>query len=126
MCSTDDGPCFGERTGEKGEGPYKFLKYSEVLKKCHDFGAGLAQIGIPPGQSSHVGIYGRNCTSWVVASLACDAFSRVSVPLYDTLGPEAVEHIINEGLNYICVCVFVCVCACVCVCVCVFGCIVYT
>ena len=93
----DDGPCLGERTGEKGEGPYEFLKYSEVLKKAHDFGSGLVQIGIPPGQKSHVGIYGKNGTSWVVAALSCDAYSRVSVPLYDTLGPQAVEHIINEG-----------------------------
>ena len=61
------------------------------------------KIGIPIGQKSFVGIYSRNCTNWVVASLSCDAYSRVVVPLYDTLGPKAVAYAVNQG---------VCVCAC--------------
>ena len=83
--------------GHKGEGPYKFLCYSEVLKRAHKLGAGLAELGIPPGQDSFVGIYSRNCSNWVIAALSCDAYSRVTVPLYDTLGPKAVAYAVNQG-----------------------------
>ena len=34
---------------------------------------------------------------WVVVEQSCNCFSRVLVPLYDTLGPEAVSYIINQG-----------------------------
>ena len=96
-CSLDDGPCLGERRGPKGEGPYEFLKYSEILKRAHNFGAGLVNIGVPTGQKSFIGIYSRNCINWVVTSLSCDAYSRVVVPLYDTLGPKAVAFAVNQG-----------------------------
>ena len=94
---SDDGPCLGERSGEAGEGPYEFLKYSQVLQRAHDFGAGLEQIGLPLGQKGHLGIYSLNCINWTMAALSCDAYSRVVVPLYATLGREAIAHIINEG-----------------------------
>lgn len=94
---SDDGPCLGERTGEQGEGPYEFIKYSQVLKRAHDLGAGLEQIGLPLGQQGRLGIYSQNCINWTMAALSCDAYSRVVVPLYPTLGKEAIAHIINEG-----------------------------
>jgi len=34
---------------------------------------------------------------WVVVEQSCNCFSRVLVPLYDTLGPEAVSYIINQA-----------------------------
>ena len=34
---------------------------------------------------------------WVVTEQSCNYFSRVSVPLYDTLGTEALVHILNQG-----------------------------
>ena len=37
-------------------------------------------------QGSCVGLYMSNRAEWVVAELACCAYSYVSVPLYDTLG----------------------------------------
>ncbi|KAF6773804.1 hypothetical protein AHF37_07114 [Paragonimus kellicotti] len=33
---------------------------------------------------------------WVIAQHACSAYSYVYVPLYDTLGPEAMQHILNQ------------------------------
>lgn len=44
-----------------------------------------------------MGIYSRNCTNWVITALSCDAYSRVVVPLYDTLGPKAVAYAVNQG-----------------------------
>ena len=34
---------------------------------------------------------------WVLTEQAATCYSRVVVPLYDTLGPDAVSYIINLG-----------------------------
>lgn len=52
-------------------------------------GSGLLRFGLAPHQT--VGIYSVNCTAWVTVAEACSAYSMVSVPLYDTLGPDSVR-----------------------------------
>ena len=37
------------------------------------------------------------CTEWVLVDAAAHAYSMTSVPLYDTLGPDAVEYICNHA-----------------------------
>ena len=34
---------------------------------------------------------------WIISELACYTYSMVVVPLYDTLGPDAIRYIINKG-----------------------------
>lgn len=34
---------------------------------------------------------------WIIGELACYTYSMVVVPLYDTLGAEAIVFIINQG-----------------------------
>ena len=34
---------------------------------------------------------------WVLVDSALHSYSMISVPLYDTLGPEAVEYIANHA-----------------------------
>lgn len=34
---------------------------------------------------------------WIISELACYTYSMVAVPLYDTLGPEALVFIIDQG-----------------------------
>ncbi|XP_065883666.1 long-chain-fatty-acid--CoA ligase 1-like [Dysidea avara] len=94
MRISGDGLCLGKR--EPPNGPYKFIKYSEVEDQFTAFGSGLIKLGIKPGQESFIGIYTKNCIEWVVTEQACSAYSMIVVPLYDTLGSEAVEYIINQ------------------------------
>ena len=42
-----------------------------------------------------VGIYGKNSEEWVMVDLACLCSDVTSVTLYDTLGVESTEYIIN-------------------------------
>jgi len=58
-------------------------------------GSGLLQLGITP--KSMLGLYSVNCKEWVLLDAAAHAYSMVSVPLYDTLGPDAVEFICNHA-----------------------------
>jgi long-chain acyl-CoA synthetase len=53
------------------------------------------QNGIPKG--SCVGLYMINRPEWVITELACGSYSYISVPLYDTLGANAVKYIINHA-----------------------------
>ncbi|KIO29189.1 hypothetical protein M407DRAFT_21758 [Tulasnella calospora MUT 4182] len=44
-----------------------------------------------------VGIWSINRPEWQIIDIACQAYNKVSVSLYDTLGPDAVEYIINHA-----------------------------
>uniref|UniRef100_A0A8C9WKH0 long-chain-fatty-acid--CoA ligase n=1 Tax=Scleropages formosus TaxID=113540 RepID=A0A8C9WKH0_SCLFO len=69
------GPCLGyRRAGE----PYQWISYTEI-----EFCACVRSFVSP-------------CwLQWVIAELACYTFSMAVVPLYDTLGLEAMVHILN-------------------------------
>lgn len=49
------------------------------------------------GQLKTVGIWSKNVPNWQVIDLAVQAYHLVSVSLYDTLGKDAVEYIINHA-----------------------------
>lgn len=83
----------GEREIVKGEaGNYVWLTYKEVYDIVLKIGASIRSCGTIQG--ARCGIYGPNCTKWVVSMQACNAHGLYCVPLYDTLGAGAVEYII--------------------------------
>jgi long-chain acyl-CoA synthetase len=67
---------------------YVIVQFGELRT---ELGSGLLHYGLAPHQT--VGIYSVNCTGWVLTAEACNAYSMVTVPLYDTLGPDAVRYI---------------------------------
>ncbi|KAK9146686.1 hypothetical protein Sjap_006589 [Stephania japonica] len=76
-------------------GEYKWMTFGEVGTARSAIGSGLMYHGMPKGAS--IGIYFINRPEWVVVDHACSAYSYVSVPLYDTLGPDAVKFIVNHA-----------------------------
>jgi len=86
-----DGQCLGWR---EGNGPYQWLTYKQVAARAQRVGSGLLALGFKP--HDFVGIYSRNKLEWVLTEQACNAYSMVVIPLYDTLGNEAVEWILTE------------------------------
>nr|POE92064.1 long chain acyl-coa synthetase 1 [Quercus suber] len=76
-------------------GPYVWKTYKEVYDEVMCIGSALRASGAEPG--SRVGIYGSNCPQWIMAMEACNAHSLVCVPLYDTLGPGAVNFILDHA-----------------------------
>uniref|UniRef100_A0A671LRI1 Arachidonate--CoA ligase n=1 Tax=Sinocyclocheilus anshuiensis TaxID=1608454 RepID=A0A671LRI1_9TELE len=93
-----NGPCLGYR--KKGQ-PYQWLKYKQVFAsdRAEFLGSGLIHRGQKPSQESFIGIFAQNRPEWIIAELACYTYSMVAVPLYDTLGPEALVFIINRGTS---------------------------
>ncbi|XP_062180339.1 long chain acyl-CoA synthetase 1-like [Phragmites australis] len=76
-------------------GPYLWKSYKEVYEEVLQVGSALQQLGVQPGY--RVGIYGTNCPQWIVAMQACNGYSLICVPLYDTLGAGAVNYIIDHA-----------------------------
>lgn len=73
-------------------GEYKWMTYGEVGTARAAIGSGLMYHGVSKGSS--VGLYFINRPEWPIVDHACSAYSLVSVPLYDTLGPDAVKYIV--------------------------------
>ncbi|KAK4482127.1 hypothetical protein RD792_009266 [Penstemon davidsonii] len=76
-------------------GPYLWKSYKQVYHETLHTGSALRAHGIQPG--ARIGIYGTNCPQWIVAMEACSAHGFICVPLYDTLGPGAVNYIIDHA-----------------------------
>ena len=74
-------------------GDYQFITYGEAGVRVGNLAAGLRSLGIKPRES--VGIVSQNRAEWTLTDMACNLQAFVSVPLYDTLGPDAIEFIIK-------------------------------
>uniref|UniRef100_A0A8C7U0R5 Arachidonate--CoA ligase n=1 Tax=Oncorhynchus mykiss TaxID=8022 RepID=A0A8C7U0R5_ONCMY len=91
---SNDGPCLGSR---KPNQPYEWLSYREVADKAECIGSALLHRGHSQTGDKHIGIFSQNRPEWTISELACYTYSLVCVPLYDTLGLEAIEYIIDQA-----------------------------
>ncbi|XP_030293803.1 long-chain-fatty-acid--CoA ligase 6 isoform X1 [Sparus aurata] len=89
-----DGPCLGSRLPNQ---PYKWISYKEVTARAEHLGSGLLHQGCLPNPSQFIGVFAQNRPEWIISELACYTYSMVVVPLYDTLGPDAIRFIINTA-----------------------------
>ncbi|KMZ65619.1 Long-Chain Acyl-CoA Synthetase [Zostera marina] len=76
-------------------GEYKWMTYGEASTSRTAIGSGLVCHGILQGAC--IGLYFINRPEWIIVDHACSAYSYISVPLYDTLGPDAVRFIVNHA-----------------------------
>ncbi|MBN3315417.1 ACSL6 ligase, partial [Atractosteus spatula] len=89
-----DGPCLGSRQPNQ---PYVWLSYKEVISRAEHLGSGLIFQGCRPCPDQFIGVFAQNRPEWIISELACYTYSMVVVPLYDTLGPDAIRYIINTA-----------------------------
>ncbi|XP_029934351.1 long-chain-fatty-acid--CoA ligase 5 [Myripristis murdjan] len=89
-----NGPCLGYRKPGK---PYQWLKYKQVSDRAEHLGSGLLHRGLKPTADTFIGIFAQNRPEWIISEQACYTYSMVAVPLYDTLGPEALVFIIDRA-----------------------------
>mmetsp|Transcript_7822 Transcript_7822/g.13408 ORF Transcript_7822/g.13408 Transcript_7822/m.13408 type:complete len:662 (+) Transcript_7822:37-2022(+) len=92
-----NGPCLGEREHlpDGSRGAYKFQTYDAVHERARRFAAFLRSAGLEKG--GRVGIWAKNRAEWTIAMLAAFSQSLTIVPLYDTLGEDAVRHIMLDA-----------------------------
>ncbi|XP_064191093.1 long-chain-fatty-acid--CoA ligase 1a isoform X2 [Anguilla rostrata] len=91
---SNNGPCLGSR---KPNQPYEWLSYQEVADKAEYLGSALLHRGHSQDSDKFIGVFAQNRPEWTVAELACYTYSLVCVPLYDTLGTEAINYIIDKA-----------------------------
>ncbi|KAF1585671.1 UNVERIFIED_CONTAM: Long-chain-fatty-acid--CoA ligase 1, partial [Eudyptes robustus] len=91
---SNNGPCLGVR---KPNQPYEWISYKEVSDRAECVGSALLHRGFKPSHVQYVGIFSQNRPEWVIIEQGCYAFSMVVVPLYDTLGTEAITYIVNKA-----------------------------
>uniref|UniRef100_A0A8C9T720 Long-chain-fatty-acid--CoA ligase n=1 Tax=Scleropages formosus TaxID=113540 RepID=A0A8C9T720_SCLFO len=91
---SNNGPCLGSRKPNK---PYEWLSYQEVADRAELLGSALLHRGHSQAGDKFIGIFSQNRPEWTISELACSTYSLVSVPLYDTLGAEAIDYIIDKA-----------------------------
>ncbi|NWX99451.1 ACSL1 ligase, partial [Nothoprocta ornata] len=92
---SNNGPCLGSR---KPNQPYEWISYKEASDKAECVGSALLYRGFKPSsQAQYVGIFAQNRPEWVIIEQGCYTYSLVVVPLYDTLGTEAITYIVNKA-----------------------------
>ncbi|XP_007939744.1 long-chain-fatty-acid--CoA ligase 5 [Orycteropus afer afer] len=94
LAVSDNGPCLGYR---KPNQPYRWLSYKQVSDRAEYLGSCLLHKGYKPSPDQFVGIFAQNRPEWIISELACYTYSMVAVPLYDTLGAEAIIYIVNKA-----------------------------
>ncbi|KAJ3189101.1 Long-chain-fatty-acid--CoA ligase 5 [Gaertneriomyces sp. JEL0708] len=111
-----NGNCLGHRrvtgrdpkTGALQWSGYIWETYKQVGARRINFGAGLMNIytevcGGSPDDKFNLGIYSVNRPEWLISDWGASAYSNANVALYDTLGPETTEFILNHADVPICV-----------------------
>lgn len=92
---SNNGPCLGSRKPKK---PYEWLSYREVAYRAEMIGSALLHRGHSQAGDKYIGIFSQNRPEWTISELACYTYSLVTVPLYDTLGTEAISYIIDTAV----------------------------
>jgi long-chain acyl-CoA synthetase len=88
-----DNQCMGVRMDD---GKYNWETYNEISERIRNFGSGLLECGVKSSKKSFVGVMAKNCPEWLITSQACASYRLILVPLYDTLGADAMTYIINQ------------------------------
>lgn len=92
----------GTRDDQQEGRPYVW----RTFKQCEDYVDNLARgfnaLGMMPEVEGEgrkwkfMGCYAKNRAEWVLADLASASLGGTTIAFYDTLGPEAVEFVINQ------------------------------
>ncbi|OCB84221.1 acetyl-CoA synthetase-like protein [Sanghuangporus baumii] len=80
---------------------YVWETYNQVDQRRRNVGSALHRYFtdgvLGGGEMPTVGIWSQNRPEWQIIDLALHAYAKVGVSLYDTLGKDSVEYIINHA-----------------------------
>ena len=83
-------------------GDYQWKSYGEVYKTSVSIASYLLQHNLCPqitnedGTFRFISIYAKNREEWIETDLGCALSSITVVTLYDTLGKDSIEYILNQ------------------------------
>ena len=86
----------------KVDGAYQDISYDELGVRVKHLCLGLIELGVEKGD--RVALLSENRPEWAITDLAILAAGGVNVPMFSTLTPPQVEHIVRDsGAKIICV-----------------------
>lgn len=86
----------------KIDGAYQDISYDELGDRVKHLCLGLIELGVQKGD--RVALLSENRPEWAITDLAILAAGGVNVPMFSTLTPPQVEHIVSDsGAKIICV-----------------------
>jgi long-chain acyl-CoA synthetase len=88
---------YGARTvlKDKRDKVWHEHSWTEVAARTMRLRAGLAQLGVKPG--NRVAILAENSPEWVIVDQAVLGLGAIVVPLYTTSGAEETRHVISDS-----------------------------
>lgn len=95
--------CLGHRPYDpvtKTFGQYVWDDYEKVAERRKNFGAGLVHLHKQAGVTEErygIGLWCQNRPEWQITDLAAMSQGLFTVSIYDTLGPDTTEYIINHS-----------------------------
>jgi long-chain acyl-CoA synthetase len=82
---------------------YTWETYAEVQMVAQNLAGGFVKLNFAEEKAQFrdykmkfIGIYGPNTREWLITDIACQLYGYTAMPVYDTLGEEACEHMFNE------------------------------
>ena len=92
---------YRKREGDKYVGEYLWLKSIEVLHMTDSLASGIVRkFGLKKGD--FVGIISGNRYEWFITQFALQRHGIIPIPLYTTLGKEAIDYIITTlNMKYV-------------------------
>ncbi|KAJ2615846.1 medium-chain fatty acid-CoA ligase faa2 [Coemansia sp. RSA 1365] len=75
-------------------GPYEWITWDNFHERFVNLASGFRHIGLQPGD--RVGVMLGNSIEWMLTEYASYYQCFVLVPLYETLGPDSLEQIVQE------------------------------
>ncbi|KAJ8099418.1 eukaryotic long-chain fatty acid CoA synthetase (LC-FACS) [Lipomyces tetrasporus] len=80
--------------------PYIWQSYRTVAERRTNLGSGLCHLNDhviknPTTEQYAIALFSQNRPEWILTDLACHAYNLIVVPLYDNLGPNSSEFILN-------------------------------
>ncbi|EGC35547.1 fatty acyl-CoA synthetase [Dictyostelium purpureum] len=79
--------------GKRGD--YKWITYKQGVIRANHISSALVYCGAKKGD--RIGIFSINRPEWVLSDMAAMNQSLVPVALYATLGPNAIEYVVNHS-----------------------------
>lgn len=82
---------------------YTWLTFGEVEKICQALGSAIQNLEMAPVKQQYksyeikfVGIHSKNTLEWTLCDIANMIYGYTTMPLYDTLGDEAIDFMLEE------------------------------
>jgi long-chain acyl-CoA synthetase len=83
-------------------GGYSYKTYGQTLEICRKVGSAIFNLDLAPIYKEggidyrFVALYAKNREEWIQTDIACALYGITSLPMYDTLGEEAIKFVFDQ------------------------------